>query len=339
MELREEIMEKDHSRLNKHPQLVTDLKVLNIIIKEIPNFVSISAKQAWTKKIHASSAAIDISTACNLRCVHCYVYRNEKVPYEFNRLSQMSDEEWIARIERLKKEHPHINHVTWVGGEPLMKRELLRKGTTLFKYNWIITNGTLPIPEDFENTTLIISLDGPEEYHDQIRGKDVYSRAKNNIMKTKANVYAHCVINSKNKDSIEKLVEEWIGTNLKGIRFSFHTPEYGVEDPLWLSADERDNIVKQISMLKEKYGNFIWMTKIEIEALKSENQLKVFGDNCLLKNGANISLDNKGDVKKPCVMGPTADCNRCGCTVPPMLYAIAKKNHIPTALNLAKSFC
>lgn len=91
-------------------------------------------------------------------------------------------------------------------------------------------------------------------------------------------------------------------------------------------------------MLKEKYGDFICMTEPEIEALKPENHLKVFGDSCLLKKGGTVSLDSKGGVKRPCVMGPTADCDRCGCTVPPMLYVMAEKGHIPTILNLAKTF-
>ena len=314
------------------------LKLLHIFSKEFPDGFAAFVKYKITDKVEALSASIDVTSACNLRCAHCYVYRNEKIPYEFNKLPQMSEEEWIERIKRLKKEHPHIIHVTWVGGEPLFRKELLRKGTKLFKYNWVITNGTITIPDDFENTTFIISLDGPEEYHDKIRGKGVYAKAKNNIMKTNANVYAHCTVNTKNKDSIEHLVMEWYGTKLKGIRFSFHTPEYNINDPLWLSNEERDEVVKRLFLLKKKYGDLIWMTKPELEALKSENQLKVFGDNCLLKRGANVSLDNNGNRKKPCVMGPTADCNRCGCTVPAMLYAMGEKVHVPTMLNIAKTF-
>lgn len=146
--------------------LLTNLKAFCIISKNLPNALASFLKYKIANQVEPGSASIDISTACNLRCAHCYVYRNERVPYEFNRLPQMSDEEWIARIERLKEEHPHIAHTTWVGGEPLLKKELLRKGVRLFKYNWVITHGTIPIPDDFKNTAFIVSLDGPEEYHD-----------------------------------------------------------------------------------------------------------------------------------------------------------------------------
>jgi len=313
------------------------LKVLRLILKELPHGMVDFIKYKITDRVETTTASIDISTACNLRCTHCYVYRNEKVPYEFNKLPQMPDEEWLERLKRLKKDHPRINHVTWVGGEPLLKKDLLKKGIKLFKYNWVITNGTMTIPDDWDNTMFIVSLDGPEEYHDHIRGKGVYAKARNNIMKTRANVYAHCTINSKNKNGIEQLVREWHGTSLKGIRFSFHTPEYNADDPLLLNAKGRDEVVERLFALLEEYDNLIWMTTVEIEALKSENQLKVFGDNCLLMKGVNVSLDSNGNVKKPCVMGPTADCNRCGCTVPPMLYAM-EKGHVPTMLNLAKTF-
>jgi sulfatase maturation enzyme AslB (radical SAM superfamily) len=304
----------------------------------LPEGFGLILKYKFTNQVGTFSAAIDVTSACNLRCAHCYLYRNENFPYEFNKMQQMSDEEWIARIERLKKEHPHLIHATWVGGEPLMRRELLRKGAKLFDFNWVVTNGTMPIPDDFDNTTFVVSLDGPEEYHDQIRGKGVYAKARDNIMKANTNVYAHCVINRKNKNSIEQLISEWYSTKLEGIRFSFHTPDWDVEDPLWLPPEERDEVVGQLFVLRNKYKNFIWMTEPELEALKSENQLRVFGNNCLLKRGADVALDNKGNVKTPCVMGMKADCNRCGCTIPAMLYAIGEKVHVPTMLNIASTF-
>jgi hypothetical protein len=63
------------------------------------------------------------------------------------------------------------------------------------------------------------------------------------------------------------------------------------------------------------------MSESEIESFKSENQVKVFGDNCPVKRGLDVSLDFEGNVKKQCVMGPKADCFRCGCTVPVMAFA------------------
>ncbi len=276
------------------------LHLAKVTAKVLP----VALKYDPSGEIEPISAAIDVSTACNLRCKHCYLYRDEPAPYAWNENQQMTDEQWIARIRRLKEYHPHIVHATWVGGEPLMRKNLLKKGTQHFLLNWVVTNGTIQFGDGWnDNTTFIVSLDGPEQYHNQIRGNGMFQRSLRNVQQARVRVYSHSVINSINQAGIEDLLEQLYGTRIKGIRFSFHTPEYGVDDPLWLPPKERDMTVDRIHSLKEKYGKFIWMTHTEIDALSSEKQLEVFGDNCALKRKADISLDFPGNVKEPCVMG------------------------------------
>ncbi len=284
------------------------------------------------------SAAIDVTSACNLRCTHCYLYRIEDTPYAMNKLPQLSDEEWLERLTRLKVEHPYILHVTWVGGEPLMRRQLLEKGTRLFLLNWIVTNGTYSIPDHLTRTVFVVSLDGPEEHHDELRGRGKYRIARTNVMSTRAPVYAHCVITRRNKKAVRTLVDEWHGTRLRGIRFSFYTPAYGSDDPLWLTPQERDEMVDEIVELRTAYGPFIWMTSDELAALRSEKQLEIFGDKCALKKGWDLALDHKGRVKSPCVMGEHADCTRCGCTVAPMVHSILKGSSNQTLVTMMRTF-
>lgn len=59
-----------------------------------------------------------------------------------------------------------------MGGRRAASSEgFVEKVTELFMYNWVVTNGTISIPDGFKNTLFIISLDGTEDYHDQNRGR------------------------------------------------------------------------------------------------------------------------------------------------------------------------
>ncbi len=282
--------------------------------------------------------SIDITNACNLRCKHCYYFMKE---YQ---QSVLTDEQWIEKIRWIKKEHPTIIHCTWVGGEPLIpnKRELLEQGIKEFVFNWVVTNGTWPIPK-LENTAFFVSIDGTEKYHDFIRGKGIYEKIKKNISESSARIFIHAVINAKNAVSIPDLLEEWHHSNVRGIIFSFHTPMPGVKDPLYIKPSERDKIVNGLIGLKKKYKDFISMSKKHLELFLSENYKQVIDDNardkknCMLKKGTVISFDSDGRIKYPCVMGDM-DCSRCGCTIPYLAYATFIKNDFESMKIMAKTF-
>lgn len=156
-------------------------------------------------------------------------------------------------------------------------------------------------------------------------------------MQTNAKVAVHYVINRNNVGGIEELLEEWYYyTKLIGITFSFYTPDWGVEDKLWLSLEERDEIVQKLVKLKKKYMDFLLLTNYQLDALKSKNSSKVFGNRCLLKKKVSIALDDKGVEKSPCVMGPKADCIRCGCNVPTMLHAIMERKNFTMLYGFSK---
>jgi hypothetical protein len=58
-----------------------------------------------------------------------------------------------------------------------------------------------------------------------------------------------------------------------------------------------------------------------------ENRHSCVGSNCVfVQNGT--AFDAWGNVKKPCVIGPGADCDRCGCIVPFSLRAWKKPSNL-----------
>lgn len=273
------------------------------------------------------SMSIDVTNVCNLECVGCYYYAK---PWEEHMLTV---EQWIEKIREVKREHPGIIHCTWVGGEPLLRKDLLKRGIQEFDLNWIVTNGTVALPDWRKQVVFAVSIDGPKEYHDRIRSRNrsgsMWERTRKNVLAATAQkVFIHTVLNRESWKSTEELIVEWVDTNVTGVRFSLYTPPSDAEDALWIPWHERKKLVELLLSLKEKYGKFMLQTAKELRLFAPEESWKIVGDNCPLKKGATISLDTSGQQKRPCVMGEM-DCNRCGCTIPYVVHAALRERHIP----------
>lgn len=124
-----------------------------------------------------------VGASCNLRCKYCY-YLEKSHLYRNAPARVMSDE----LLERFVQEYIQAQAMsqvlfTWHGGEPLMRPlSFYRKAVALQeKYafgrqidNTIQTNGTLLTDEWCEffkehNWLVGISIDGPQEFHDEYR--------------------------------------------------------------------------------------------------------------------------------------------------------------------------
>lgn len=260
------------------------------------------------------AVSIDTTFRCNLKCKHCY-FREQGYKEE------LSIEGWIKRLKELKREY-NIIHATWVGGEPLLREDLIEKAKDLFLINWIVTNGTFKLP-DWKDVIFFISVDGPRKIHNKIRGKEVYEKIKANAERPELKVYIGSVINKMNRRYLEEFVEEWSNTAVKGINFDFYTPIKGQEG-LWLNFEERDKVIEKLKELKKEYGDFILLTDRVLELLRSEN-CKDVTRNCFTEEYT-VNLDPLGKVKGSCVMGQEADCEKCGCIVPFVGKAFLEKD-------------
>lgn len=124
-----------------------------------------------------------VGAACNLRCRYCY-YLEKANLYKDDARRTMSDE----MLERFVKEYIEaqtMNEVmfTWHGGEPLMRPLSFYKRAMQLQQqygrgrrivNTLQTNGTLLTDEWCEflhdNNWLVgVSIDGPQEFHDEYR--------------------------------------------------------------------------------------------------------------------------------------------------------------------------
>jgi MoaA/NifB/PqqE/SkfB family radical SAM enzyme len=262
--------------------------------------------------------SIDVTNKCNLRCKHCYYFS-----YDQEQGPELSIEEWLTRIEAMQKGRRAFFSCTWVGGEPLLRRELIEKGRKFFRANRVVTNGTLPLP-DWKNVEFHVSIDGTEALHDAIRGNGCYAKIKKNLGSTACpdiNVAIACCLNRSNIGCIDDLIREWKQVpHVRHILFDFFTPIKGVKEDLWLTFDERDAMVEKLKALKLEHGSFIGAPDGTFDLMKQHRRHKAIGKNCVFINNG-TSFDAWGNIKKPCVIGPKADCDRCGCIVPFSLKA------------------
>ncbi|MCD6590892.1 MAG: radical SAM protein [Candidatus Aenigmarchaeota archaeon] len=260
------------------------------------------------------SLSVDVTYRCNLSCKHCYFLKDgyrEELPVEA----------FLNKIKKLKKKY-NLYSCSWVGGEPLLRKDLIEKGKKLFPFNWIITNGTIQLPE-WKDCVFFVSVDGTKKYHETIRGKGTYNKIKDNITSSSNRIFIATVLNKINYKSIDEMIQEWSKTNVKGINFDFYTPIYS-NDQLFIPLKKRDKILDHILDLKKEYGNFILLSKKIIELMKSYNYKNVVGENCLQRK-VTVSLDPMGRIKKPCVMG-NVDCSKCGCIITYAINAALNKD-------------
>jgi MoaA/NifB/PqqE/SkfB family radical SAM enzyme len=271
--------------------------------------------------------SVDLTSRCNLRCRHCYLRHQVPRP-------ELSNEQMLARIIALKKQYPSAFHGGWLGGEPLLRKELLAAGTRLFPLNMVVTNGTLPLP-DLPNTVFNISVDGTKKLHEEIRGPGIYDKIKAHADRPELRVNINCVLNRINAGCIEALVDEWRKTSIRGISFGFYSPARGSADALYLNAAEKDRTIDRLLALKRFYGDFILNSPLILRMMKSGRSQKVTS-RCLAPRLI-ISIDSAGNVKSPCVMGATTDCSKCGCFVPFAIEAVFRKFNF-ASLRTSKLF-
>ncbi|MGC2063083.1 MAG: radical SAM protein [Thermodesulfovibrionales bacterium] len=134
---------------------------------------------------------LHITERCNLRCSHCYQDGDRSGEMTLVEITSIADEvsEMITAWEEAYAV-PFESSFTVTGGEPFLRNDfsaildaLRRRGFDTY----ILTNGTLISRErarelaDLGVRGVQISLEGPEQIHDSIRGAGSFSASMNGI--------------------------------------------------------------------------------------------------------------------------------------------------------------
>jgi len=143
-----------------------------------------------------------ITHRCNLRCRYCGVWNESGHEMDTRQWASLLDEAWAMGTVS----------VSFCGGEPLVREdlgELVARASGLGLRTSLTTNGWFVRERGDELQHLdaiTVSIDGPEEIHDDIRGDGSYGRAMDAIewgIENRKRVHTVTVLNRRNIDTIE----------------------------------------------------------------------------------------------------------------------------------------
>lgn len=266
------------------------------------------------------AAMVNVTNRCNLACAHCFIYRDgnpNEAPASVH--DEMSDAAILETLAALRDRHG-IASMLWMGGEPLLRRRLLADGVRLFPRNTITTNGTVPLVDFGSEVLYVVSLDGPQELNDALRGDGTYHRVLRNLERLPADfstpVQVQCVVTRRNQDRLEELVRALQGTRVGWMTFSFYVPRARDESPdAWPTNDERAAAVREVVRLKVQYPGFVRNSAKSLALMLPPACDRVTAACPAQENVLPLWMDGDHFITPFCCYGNNVDCGRCGAWV------------------------
>jgi MoaA/NifB/PqqE/SkfB family radical SAM enzyme len=276
------------------------------------------------------SAIVNITNRCNLRCQHCFVFRDanpNQAPASVR--DEIGEDAMLSTLALLRERHG-IASVLWMGGEPLLRPRLLARGLGLFARNTITTNGTAPLVDFGPRTLYVVSLDGPEDLNDRIRGRGVFRRVIRNLSRLPqgfaSRVQVQCVVTRRNEQRLEELVRAVRETRAGWITFSFYVPRAGDHGPdAWDTNEERASAVREVLRLKSAYPGFVRNSTRSLELMLPPHAERVTAACPARDLVLPLYLEPEGFTTPFCCYGNDVDCARCGAWVVFHLAALRER--------------
>lgn len=242
------------------------------------------------------TASIDITAACNLRCRHCYFYRDPR---------DIADEPslavWEERFRELRAKGVRI--VLLLGGEPALRPAVLRLADGTFPFIDVITNGTVRIEPEFRHR-VFLSLDGGPATHDAIRGRGVFAKVLENYAGD-PRVVVHMVLGRGNLRELEEVARTAAASGFRGMVCGLYAAAPGGDDPEALSADERAAALDEIRRVRALYPSLLRMSDRMLAWYARPQKLRrCYWGRAVLHLGV--------DWGQQLCLGE-GDCARCGC--------------------------
>ncbi|MDP6377046.1 MAG: radical SAM protein [Pseudomonadales bacterium] len=261
------------------------------------------------------SALVLVTNACNLTCPHCFVFRDE-TPHDPR--DKLRDATLLHQLRVLRDRH-NIKSMLFMGGEPMIRRNLVLTAMDLFEQSSIVTNGTYGIPS-VPGHLVTVSLDGPPEYNDQVRGRDVFDKVRDAIFARDpgdgTTVILQMTITRDNAPHLEEYVRHVADWPVDGIAFTFYVPSSDDRSVfVWKDLKERDAVIRRLLKLKRQFPQ-IKANVGALELMFSDVCLEstgTQGENCLLKSTLPLYVGENGRLERTfCCYGNNVDCTRCG---------------------------
>ncbi|MDR2698176.1 MAG: radical SAM protein [Candidatus Methanoplasma sp.] len=289
----------------------------------------------WLGSVFGSKAplvnTLIIHYGCNLRCRHCSIYSSGAEDAGKNKLS------YGEVVDDLRLQFGKGAKIAYFeGGEPTAWSDggkdlgdLIKAAKEIgYKNIGYTTNGTNGF---FTGSDVIsVSLDGPKDINDLIRGEGVFDKLMETISDSDftGSIYANMVIQKDNMDYIEETAKAVMDNKkLAGIIFNFITPPpYEIA----LTPEEKKAAVGKIRELK-KSGYPVLNSKRGLELLTEEDWSK----KCPYHVTVFIIPD--GSHHNGCPMHDTPSCKQCGFAAVREYYLI-KRGNISTISEMSSIF-
>ncbi|MCX6814314.1 MAG: radical SAM protein [Candidatus Aenigmarchaeota archaeon] len=247
------------------------------------------------------TAEVDVTDNCNLRCEHCYHFHGKG---EF-RKEEFPIEVWEERFRGLHRSG--IRAVLLVGGEPTLRKDVLMLADRIFPFVYVITNGTIKIPEEF-NHRLFVSIDGSEKTNDSIRGDGTFSRAMENYSGDRR-VVINMTLMKDNYRELEDTVRIAKDSGFGGVVcnvFSHASHPIAGVDRFVIKKEERKEIIAEMRRVKSVYPKHFLVSSSMIKWYECSDHR----NSCYWGYGV-LHFDVSWKRRK--CFGNNADCSECGC--------------------------
>lgn len=262
---------------------------------------------------HIAKVVLNVSNDCNLRCKYCYA---DDGVYAHKTRTLMS-EETLDKILRTLEDRGinEIGIVSFFGGEPLLNFSLIKKGLMEFSSRFkigvfeIVTNGILLNEEKINelskyHVNLSVSIDGPKECTDELRGEGTFDKAYKALMLAKnknfSNLYASATYTKihENKgysvSDIEKYFEK---LGVKATVSRVLTKDQRLAPEIRFGMDQQKKSIEN-SLIRieknEKKGAINPFLNRVMQSLLLKTKSSTFCDDLLLENA--ISFDCDGSI-------------------------------------------
>ncbi|MEM2944471.1 MAG: radical SAM protein [Methanomassiliicoccales archaeon] len=289
----------------------------------------------WLSKVMAGTRDPLVNTMlinyeCNLRCKHC------SIAAHLDKLTGPISMSFDTAVVEMKKFYEAGARILFFeGGEPTLWRDGNKTLSDLIAVGKEIgyfvigytTNGTRRIIG--ESDVISISIDGPEEIHDTIRGSGAYSALMKNLEEiAHPNIFANMVVNKINKDAVEetiKLVER--NPKIKGIMINFLTPP---PNSLALDFEEKRKVVNLVIEMK-KQGYSVLNTAKALRELLEED----YSEKCPYWLSAFVLPDDSKHFG--CPLRGTESCKQCGFNAV-REYRLITRGNMETIIQMSGRF-
>lgn len=266
------------------------------------------------------AAMVNVTNRCNLACAHCFIYRDgnpNDAPASVR--NEMADDVLLETLIGLRDRHGIVS-MLWMGGEPLLRRRLLTEGVKLFVRNTITTNGTIPLVDFGPDVLYVVSLDGPEDLNDELRGSGTYRRVLRTLERLPVGfttpVQVQCVVTPRNQHRLEELVTGLHATPVRWMTFSWYVPRKNdASGNAWESNATRAWSVREVLRLKARYRSFIRNTTQSLALMLPPDCERVTAACPAQDSVLPLWMDGDRLVTPFCCYGNDVDCGRCGAWV------------------------